>query len=120
MTVGVLFPMLILGGAGFLVPLWTVSRSAAKVGDVTRGIVLASLIMFALAFFIGAWVFVLNGAGLHLAMQQAPVQTLSLLAVLAFKSALIWAPILAFMWLHLATRANKLAGEIMAREGQSE
>jgi len=117
MTLGVLFPLVILVMAGFFVPFWTVSRSAVSVREVTRGIALAALILLMLAFFVGAWVFSLQGADLGLALQRVPVETMALLASLALKSALIWAPVLAFMWVHLATRANKLAGEIMAREG---
>lgn len=118
MTLGVFLPVLLLGTAAFLIPLWTVPRNTPYVKDVTRGIFLATFAMFCLAMAVVAFAFRLNGTDVGLGLALSPLATFGILASVAAKSAIAWAPVLVFMWVHMATQANARAGELAAKEGK--
>ncbi|WP_420861144.1 hypothetical protein [Algirhabdus cladophorae] len=120
MTFGVLLPMFVLGTAAFLVPWWTVPRDTPHRRDVTRGILLAAFAMFCLAMATVALAFVLNGADLSYGFEASPLAVFAVFAQVALKSAIGWGPILAFMWVHLTTKANARAGELMAQQGEAD
>jgi len=118
MTISVLIPVLLLGTAAFIIPLWTVPKGTPHVWDVTRGILLAGFAIFCFAMVVVALAFELNGADLAQGLGASPLLIFGVLASVVFKSAIAWGPVLLFMWVHMATKANARAGELMAQKGE--
>lgn len=111
-------PLALLAGLAIVLPWLLVPRSETRVAGVTRMSALAGGIIVIAAALLHLGLNALGGADVKGALWASPRIALAAATAFALKSTLAWLPVLVFVWVYLATRANKRASDDAMREGR--
>ena len=109
------FPLVLLGGLAGLLPWGLVSRETRSQRQVAMAIWASAAVLLIVGAVVFAAQYGWRGVDVWAALAAAPVATARFFLRLSGFAAMLWAPVLALVWLALAQRVERRKGEDVAR-----